>query len=171
MGTPLYRIIGGKKYKAKRWGVTKAKAKEVAEMWRHKGESARVIKEADGYTVYVRLQGRKMAGKSKKSTIVSVRLDNEVVAKLRRLHPNICEYLRQRIEYDITRKHKRWRPIPKPKQGKLSRKEIEMQAYCVKCRAKREMKDPKDIVMKNGKPATQGVCPVCGTKMFRIGRK
>ncbi len=45
-----------------------------------------------------------------------------------------------------------------------------MQAYCVKCRAKREMKDPKAITMKNGKPATQGVCPVCGTKMFRIGK-
>jgi hypothetical protein len=25
--------------------------------------------------------------------------------------------------------------------------------------------------MKNGKPATQGVCPSCGTKMFRIGKK
>jgi len=46
-----------------------------------------------------------------------------------------------------------------------------MQAYCVKCRAKREMKDAKAITMKNGKPATQGVCPVCGTKMFRIGSK
>jgi len=44
-----------------------------------------------------------------------------------------------------------------------------MQAYCVKCRAKREMKDTKAITMKNGKPATQGVCPTCGTKMFRIG--
>jgi len=45
-----------------------------------------------------------------------------------------------------------------------------MQAYCVKCRAKREMKDAKSITMKNGKPATQGVCPTCGTKMFRIGK-
>lgn len=45
-----------------------------------------------------------------------------------------------------------------------------MQAYCVKCRAKREMKDAKAITMKNGKPATQGVCPVCGNKMFRIGK-
>lgn len=45
-----------------------------------------------------------------------------------------------------------------------------MEAYCVKCRAKREMKDPKAITMKNGKPATQGVCPTCGTKMFRIGK-
>ncbi len=45
-----------------------------------------------------------------------------------------------------------------------------MEGYCVKCRAKRDMKSTKAIIMKNGKPATQGVCPVCGTKMFRIGK-
>ena len=45
-----------------------------------------------------------------------------------------------------------------------------MEAYCVKCRAKKEMKDPKAITMKNGKPATQGTCPTCGTKMCRIGK-
>ena len=45
-----------------------------------------------------------------------------------------------------------------------------MQAYCVKCHTKREMRDPKSITMKNGKPATQGTCPVCRTKMFRIGK-
>ena len=45
-----------------------------------------------------------------------------------------------------------------------------MQAYCVKCRAKREMRNPQQITMKNGRPATQGTCPVCGTKMFRIGK-
>ncbi len=44
-----------------------------------------------------------------------------------------------------------------------------VEAYCVKCRAKREMKDARAITMKNGKPATQGICPKCGTKMFRIG--
>jgi Zn finger protein HypA/HybF involved in hydrogenase expression len=49
------------------------------------------------------------------------------------------------------------------------KEEKQMQAYCVKCRAKKEMKTPKSITMKNGKPATQGVCPTCGTKMFRIG--
>ena len=32
------------------------------------------------------------------------------------------------------------------------------------------MENAKAITMKNRKPATQGVCPVCGTKMFRIGR-
>ena len=45
-----------------------------------------------------------------------------------------------------------------------------MEAYCVKCRTKREMSDAKAITMKNGKPATQGVCPTCATKMFRIGK-
>ena len=45
-----------------------------------------------------------------------------------------------------------------------------MQAYCFKCRAKREIKNPKNVTLKNGKPATQGVCPVCGTKVSRIGK-
>lgn len=44
-----------------------------------------------------------------------------------------------------------------------------MEAYCMRCKAKREMKNPESMTMKNGRPATRGVCPVCGTKMFRIG--
>jgi hypothetical protein len=32
------------------------------------------------------------------------------------------------------------------------------------------MKDAKAVTMKNGKPATSGSCPVCGTKMYRIGK-
>ena len=43
------------------------------------------------------------------------------------------------------------------------------EAYCVKCKAKREMKNAVQIQMKNGRPATAGTCPVCGTKMFKIG--
>ena len=45
-----------------------------------------------------------------------------------------------------------------------------MQAYCLKCRTQRDMKDAKEVTMKNGKPATSGTCPVCGTKMYRIGK-
>jgi hypothetical protein len=40
----------------------------------------------------------------------------------------------------------------------------------VKSRSKKEMKEPKAITMRNGKPATQGTCPSCGIKMFRIGK-
>jgi hypothetical protein len=39
----------------------------------------------------------------------------------------------------------------------------------VKCKAKREMKNPESIIMKNGRKAAKGTCPVCGTKMFKIG--
>ena len=44
-----------------------------------------------------------------------------------------------------------------------------MQAYCVKCKTKREMAKPAKVTMKNGRPATKGTCPVCGTGMYRIG--
>jgi hypothetical protein len=52
----------------------------------------------------------------------------------------------------------------------MAKKGGQMQAYCMKCRAKREVRDPRRITMKNGRPATQGLCPVCGTKVFRIGK-
>ena len=42
-------------------------------------------------------------------------------------------------------------------------------AYCVKCKKKQKMKDPKAVTMKNGRKAKKGTCPKCGTKMFRIG--
>ncbi len=47
-----------------------------------------------------------------------------------------------------------------------------MQAYCVKCREKRDMEQEKEVTMKNGRNAVEGVCPVCGTKLFRmVGNK
>ena len=45
-----------------------------------------------------------------------------------------------------------------------------MEAYCMKSKGKREMSNPQQITMKNGRPATQGTCPKCGTKMFKIGK-
>jgi len=42
------------------------------------------------------------------------------------------------------------------------------EAYCVKCKAKKEMKDAKEVTMKNGRKALKGVCPSCGTGMYRI---
>lgn len=46
-----------------------------------------------------------------------------------------------------------------------------MEGYCVKCRGKKEMQGAQEITMKNGKPASTGTCPDCGTKMFKIGKK
>ncbi|MEA3293003.1 MAG: DUF5679 domain-containing protein [Patescibacteria group bacterium] len=54
----------------------------------------------------------------------------------------------------------------------MAEKLEKLTAYCVKCRQKREMKDPKEITMKGKgsvkRRAATGTCPVCGTKMFRI---
>ena len=44
-----------------------------------------------------------------------------------------------------------------------------MEAYCMKCKKKVEIKNPGKVTLKNGKSATQGTCPKCGTKVFRIG--
>lgn len=43
-----------------------------------------------------------------------------------------------------------------------------MEGYCVKCKAKKEMKDVSEVTMKNGRKAKKGKCPSCGTGMFRI---
>ncbi len=42
------------------------------------------------------------------------------------------------------------------------------EAYCVKCKAKREMSEAKEVTMKNGRKAMKGKCPTCGTGMYKI---
>lgn len=44
-----------------------------------------------------------------------------------------------------------------------------MEAYCVKCKEKREMKDPNAEFTSSGTPGTRATCPVCGTGMYRMG--
>jgi hypothetical protein len=40
--------------------------------------------------------------------------------------------------------------------------------YCVKCKAKKEMKDSNEVTMKNGRRALKGTCSSCGTGMYKI---
>ena len=42
------------------------------------------------------------------------------------------------------------------------------EAYCVKCKTKRIIKNPEETIIKNGRPAIRGICSVCGCKVFRI---
>lgn len=42
------------------------------------------------------------------------------------------------------------------------------EGYCVKCKAKREISQAVEVVMNNGRKATKGKCPTCGTVMFKI---
>jgi len=45
---------------------------------------------------------------------------------------------------------------------------VEVEGYCVKCRGKRKMKNAKEVIMKNGRLAAKGICPECGTGMFKF---
>lgn len=45
-----------------------------------------------------------------------------------------------------------------------------LEAYCVKCKQKQPITEPQAVYMLNGTPATEGKCPVCGTKLFRMGK-
>lgn len=42
------------------------------------------------------------------------------------------------------------------------------EAYCVKCKTKREIKDAHVETLDNGRKAAKGECPVCGTKLTRF---
>jgi predicted RNA-binding Zn-ribbon protein involved in translation (DUF1610 family) len=46
---------------------------------------------------------------------------------------------------------------------------VEVKGYCVKCKKKQAMENVKAVVLKNGRKASKGKCPKCGTNMFRIG--
>lgn len=45
-----------------------------------------------------------------------------------------------------------------------------VEAYCVRCRDTVEMEDPRPVWTRRGAPGTRGVCPMCGTTIFRMGR-
>lgn len=46
----------------------------------------------------------------------------------------------------------------------------EKEGYCLKSRTKREIKGSQQVTLKNGKPATKGVCPVCGPPFTALAR-
>lgn len=47
-----------------------------------------------------------------------------------------------------------------------------MEGFCVRCKKKVEIKDPKEVSIKgkggSQRKAVSGVCPNCGTKVFKI---
>jgi DNA topoisomerase I len=45
-----------------------------------------------------------------------------------------------------------------------------MQAYCMKCKDKRDIQDAQATFNAASAPVTRGSCPVCGTAMYRTGR-
>jgi DNA topoisomerase I len=47
---------------------------------------------------------------------------------------------------------------------------MKLKAYCVKCREKRQIKDPVADFNAVGAPVTKGTCSHCGTKVYRMGK-
>ena len=45
-----------------------------------------------------------------------------------------------------------------------------MKAYCVKCKEKQEIVSPVPEFTSTGTPATRGICSVCGTGVYRMGK-
>ena len=43
------------------------------------------------------------------------------------------------------------------------------QAYCVRCKSKRDMRNPQPVYTKTGTPGSKDECPECGTTLFRMG--
>ncbi len=44
-----------------------------------------------------------------------------------------------------------------------------LSAYCVRCKTTRPMQDAQPVYLANGRAATRGTCPECGTALTRIG--
>lgn len=44
------------------------------------------------------------------------------------------------------------------------------EAYCVKCKTRRVLRDPEATFTANGRAALRGLCAECGTVLFRLGR-
>ena len=56
---------------------------------------------------------------------------------------------------------------PKSKSKSKSNPKITY-AYCVKCKKKCKMTNPKEVILKNGRKALKGECVNCNVMMFRF---
>lgn len=83
-------------------------------------------------------------------------LTDVVEGKLKPKKKKIQEHIKEISRLIIKR-------VPEP-----AKKEKTITAYCVKCRKKVSVKNPRDYTMKNKRLAVKGVCPFCSTGVFRI---
>jgi len=84
----------------------------------------------------------------------AIDIEHEIIQTLRKQNKKLDD-----IEHKLhtPRKHEN-----------ISFESIAHDAYCVKCKTKRTIKNPEESIMKNGRPAIRGFCPVCNSKVFRI---
>ena len=47
--------------------------------------------------------------------------------------------------------------------------ELSLEGYCLKCKEKRILLEPKPEWSASGSPGTRGTCPVCGGTIYKMG--
>jgi ssDNA-binding Zn-finger/Zn-ribbon topoisomerase 1 len=70
---------------------------------------------------------------------------------------------------ELATNHKELKPVSIPVRPR-SEQELNapVQASCIKCKRKREIKNPRRVILKNMRHAIQGICPWCGSKLSRF---
>ncbi|MBI3966635.1 MAG: hypothetical protein HY329_13455 [Chloroflexi bacterium] len=53
----------------------------------------------------------------------------------------------------------------------LTERRSDRDAYCVRCRDRRELTRPRQVILRNGRTAIRGRCSTCGTRVARITGK
>ena len=86
----------------------------------------------------------------------AVDIEHEIIQTLRKQNKKLDD-IENKLNYSDTSKIK-------------TSEIISQEAYCVRCKTKRIIKNPKETTMKNGRSAIKGFCSVCECKVFRIGK-
>jgi len=84
-------------------------------------------------------------------------------------HQEFEERVRQRTIYTVLGPVLRGTGVKERNRGQRERRtRMADKAYCVKCKAKVDVKGGKKVKMKNGRPALKGTCSKCGTGVYKI---
>ena len=100
----------------------------------------------------------------------------EQISRVKELEKEIEKLEAADIEHEIIqtlqKQNKKLDEIEKKlvQPSETSIKSSSIEAYCVKCKTKRKIKNPEETIMKNGRPAVKGTCSTCNCKVFRIGK-
>jgi len=49
-------------------------------------------------------------------------------------------------------------------------KKYYLKAYCLRCKKEVDIKNPEKVILNNKREAIKGICSVCGSTVFRIGK-
>ena len=94
----------------------------------------------------------------------TVDLEHEIIQTLQNQNEKL-DNIEKKLSSSTTKKS-----TTKKSTTKKSTTSDSLEAYCVKCKTKRKIKNPTATVMKNGRDAVKGSCSTCDCNVFRIGK-